>query len=394
MRVGATGPTTTVEVTDEVLFEDTESTTTSAPVETTVPALEVPPTTTATPAVPTTARVPRPRPTTTTRVASPTTAPARSGGGDLGQVVTLPGPGVYAVELASGAATRLGEPRPFDLAGSVVLTAEGGSIMGVPVEGGERQERYAIPGADRIDWFEAADDGTAAIRVSINGDLRARLFGPTGELLVADLPAAREFEWSGDNSLLVVHNHQGLLGYRRDGRSAWGPTAIPEWMLRDLRVSPDGALISGQFDAHVVRLLDVASGQWRETGVWREVSFGPGPRLLGQPTPPPAWNGRDPLGLVTWSVTDGSSTRYAGSGSEPSWSADGGHAVHVAPPVTGTFSGTNFSLRVRDGSGAARFTLSSNGRGFGRDGNIFGVGPALTGPRWSTDGRYVVVVVP
>ena len=386
VRVGARGPvTTSTAILDPPAAEVPagKPTTPPAGVEaiTTVP-------TTRPPSIPTTLR-----PTTTRPGPATTSAPAPSGT-DVGQVRTASEAGVYVLDLDTGGFTRLDDARPFDVAGNDVLTADGGSIVAGPVTGGARQTRYTIPGVDRIDWFEAADDGTAAIRASSRGDIKTKLHGPGGDVLVGEIPAADQVEWSADGELLVAHNYQGVLAYRRDGRPAWGPTPAPESILKDLRVAHDGSVVSGQFNSHAVKLLEVASGSWREAAVWREVSFGPGRRLMGQTTPPPSWNGRDPLDIIIWDVVDGTTSRYVRSGSEPVWSPDGRHAVLLSPPTSGTFSGNNFSLRIRDGAGVARFTLSAPGRGFGRDGNIHGVGPALTGPRWSADGRHLVVAVP
>jgi hypothetical protein len=364
----------------------------TAPDPTTTP---IPPPTTVT-AVPMT-RVARPPTATappTTAAASGTAAPG------VGVVVTVPSRGIYSFDLATGTLVRLAEVTPFDVAGDRLLLTSGTTVSAVPVTGGERRDLYTLSGGERIDWLEAAPDATAVVKLSTpmrgpdgretGAQIVQPLIAPDGQVRVADLSGA-EFEWSADGRTLVNFNYQGFRGYRPTGEVAWGPIASPESIMMSLRVSSDAAAVTGQFNSHVVRLLDVATGQWSETGVWRDVSFGPGGRLLGQPAPPPGWDGRRPLGIVIWSPQDGSQTSLAPSGSEPVWAPTGEHAVILDAPLVGKNDGSSYSLRVRAIDGSPRFTLSAPGLLFGRDTNAHNAGPGIAGPQWTADGRYLVV---
>ena len=384
VRVGAGAPTpetatttaepTTTTIVGELIPETTTTVIAAAPTPAPAPAPAVPK-----PAAPATTAAPRPR----------QTAPAPSGN-DTGRVITFDQRGIYALDIEAGATTRLTDALPFDVAGRDVLTASGATVHTTPVSGGDRRELYTVADVERIDWLEATDDATAMLRISGGSYRYNKLVGPDGKVRVDDLPVGSEVEWSNDGSVLVTHNYQGVHGFRRTGERMWGPVAAPESIMKGVRVSHDGAFVAGEFNSHAVKLLDVAKSSWSDAGVWRSVSFGPGPRLMGQPTPPPGWDGRTPLGIATWSVADGSTTPYCRTGSEPYWSPDGNHAVLLDAPVVGTFDGNNFSYRVRGPDGAARYTLSAPGMSFGRDAFVNNIGPAVLGPQWTSDGRHLV----
>jgi hypothetical protein len=315
-------------------------------------------------------------------------------------VVTIGEPGIYSLDVITGALVRIGDAAPFDVATDHVLTVRGGDVVATPAGGGPSSVRYTYPLVDgeRLEWIKAAPDGTALLRTAKpeygGSTLNFALVSRTGVVRTKDLVGS-EFEWSGDGSVLVVFNWQGATGVRPDGTTAWGPLPAPESLISAMRVSHDGSYIVGGFNANKAKALEVASGQWSDVGaIWPGGSFGTGRRLLAQQAPPPNWSGFGAVAVVVFDPVTGAVQPYASGGSEPVWAPDEGHAVLLGEPLDHkTTSFGNYSFTVRDRVGTARWTLSAPGHRFGRDNDSHGGGVVILGPQWTSDSRYLVVGV-
>jgi YD repeat-containing protein len=332
-------------------------------------------------------------------------------------VIKVDSPGIWVVDVEGRSVRRLADLGPFDVAASTVLIGRGRSVWAVPVAGGAAVERYVVaamasqPFAEgyhvdqsrqAITMLTAAPDGTAFVAstapvVGPSGATGAstedyRLVTPDGAVLPAQFQSSHA-AWTDDGAALATYDSTGVRALRRDGSVAWGPVAVPAPIIQHLWVGPDGRSVAVAVDAERVQRYRVDAGAWDQVGpVWSDIDIGPDGRYVGQPTPPPNWDGRRPLGLVAWDPTTDGVSRLAATGSKPDWSPDGRALFAVDAPLTGADDGSHVSFRVRDASGAPVLSVDAVNRDLRLAYDDNGRTRSWPGPQWTSDGRYLVLV--
>jgi hypothetical protein len=300
---------------------------------------------------------------------------------------------VWVFDTQTGKGVRLTDPGPFDVVGRTVYFAHGTTVFEQPVVGGAASVKYDVAGPE-LNWLEMSPDGHALaqrVQPTPNGFsyVYSTLVGPDGVPIVRDVDGLN-VDWADDGSFFVVVDYHSVRAYKPDGALLWGPIESPAQMVRDVDISPDAKHVVAVFNnGYETYALNVASLTWvKVPNVRNDVSFSGDGSLGADAVPPAGYNGKDPTGCVVSDLA-GNVTPLTLHGFAPLLSPDGARAV-----VQWTANGEELDIIRRDGTMELRL-VHPLGMSFGRDLNRGGAAYSdwTEGPRWSGDGRYLVVGV-
>jgi hypothetical protein len=315
-------------------------------------------------------------------------------------VVNLSGAGVYVFDTVTGTARKAADVGPFDVDGSTLFVAHGNTVTSQPVAGGATSNTMTVAGATELKWIEVAPtDNVLTMWTSSAPNaptvtyLHTTLVNAGGAVVPTDLNEDRFVEWSPDGSYFVVHDYRGLRAIKADGTSLWGPIASPDEFPNDMEFSPDGAHILIAFGHDKTFSFDVVAKTWTAVAVQGTVSFANNGRFAATPLTPAGWDGRNQLGTIISDLA-GHSEVLSKTGAEPELSPTGTLALVYDRPIGAVaYDDYEDTMRLVDLNGSVLYTLTHKASVFGRDMARLGSthGNRLEGPRWSADGRFVVV---